>query len=66
MKKFAVAYIDFFDNNLVIEIVEAKDWYGAIYQHSLMPKEFVLSKESLQQAKNDAINGDCLIDVVEL
>lgn len=34
MKKFAVAFISFHENELVIEIVEAHNWMTAIMQHS--------------------------------
>lgn len=34
MKKFAVGYIDFYDNNLIIEIIEAEDWYAALSSHT--------------------------------
>ena len=36
MSKFAVGYINFFDNNLIVEIVEADNWFDAIWQHSKM------------------------------
>lgn len=70
MKKFAVGYIDFFDNNLIIEIVEAEDWYNALKEHSKIKKfsedECYLPSDSLEVAKNVAFNMDMMIDVVEI
>lgn len=36
MKKFAVGYIDFFDNELTIEVVEANDWYDAFNSNCMI------------------------------
>lgn len=70
MKKFAVGYIDFYDNELIIEIIEAKDWYAALRSHtklkSLNEDECYLSSDSLEAAKNIAFNSDFMIDVVEI
>ena len=69
MSKFAVAHIDFFDNDLIIEIVEANDWFDAIWHHSKMQledNEPWLPNTSLEDAKNKAFNCDRMIDVIEL
>lgn len=59
---FIVAYINFFDHDLKIKIVEAKDWKGAI------KKAFDLEFESddLEGAKEDAYNQDRLFEVKEV
>lgn len=70
MKKFAVGYIDFYDNEIFIEIIEAKDWYAALRSHtklkSLNEDECYLPSDSLEAAKDIAFNSDFMIDVVEI
>ena len=70
MKKFIVGYINFFDNNLIIEIVEAEDWHDAIFQHSKIKNGIddrsYISNETLEDAKEDAFDMDMMIDVIEL
>lgn len=70
MKKFAVGYIDFYDNELIIEIIEAEDWYTALRSHtklkSLNEDECYLPSDSLEAAKDIAFNSDFMIDVVEI
>ena len=67
MKKFAVGYIDFFDNELIIEIIEAEDWFSALSNHSKFKEdEIYLPNTSLKDAKNEAFNCDSMIDVIEI
>lgn len=70
MKKFAVGYIDFYDNELIIEIIEAEDWYAALSSHtklkSMNEDECYLPSDSLETAKDIAFNSDFMIDVVEI
>lgn len=70
MKKFAVGYIDFYDNELTIEIIEAEDWYAALSSHtklkSMNEDQCYLPSDSLEAAKNEAFNMDLMIDVVEI
>ena len=69
MNKFAVGYINFFDNNLIVEIVEADNWFDAIWQHSKMllgDDEPWLPSMSLEDTKIEAFNADMMIDVIKL
>ena len=70
MKKFAVGYIDFYDNELTIEIIEAEDWHTALNSHtklkSMSEDQCYLPSDSLEAAKNEAFNMDLMIDVVEI
>lgn len=78
MAKFAVGYINFYDNDLSIEIVDAADWKHALLAHSKIGhtnenvdwlfKSIDLSEStlSLEKVKEYAFDGDMAIDVVEI
>ena len=67
MKKYAVCYINFFDNKLIIEIIEAEDWFNALSNHSkFKDDEMYLPNTSLEDAKIEAFNCDSMIDVIEI
>ena len=68
MKRWAVGYINFYDNDLVIEIVEAADWRAALCAHSKLADmaEIVLNCADLEAAKVEAFDQDSMIDVVEI
>ena len=34
MSKFAVGYVNLYDENLIIEIIDAENWREAFYKHS--------------------------------
>ena len=66
MKRWAVGWTSFFDNDLTIEIIDAEDWHSALLKHSKIgedPWEFPLN---IEEAKAEAFNGDCMFDVVEI
>lgn len=66
-KTFAVGVINFFDNELIIEIVEAEDWKSALSLHSEVDSsDLVLEASSLEEAKSLAFDADSAIDVVEV
>ena len=71
MTKFAVAAMNFFDNELTIEIIEADNWCDALVQHT----QYKLDKsedepfdwpKDMEDAKAEAFNMDSMFDVVEL
>lgn len=68
MKKFAVGHIDWFDNNLIIEIIEAEDWKSALMKHSKIASDWEVDYfgETLEEAKSNAFDSDMMIDVIEL
>ena len=39
MSKFAVGHIDYFNNNLIIEIIKAENWKDALFKHSKLISE---------------------------
>jgi len=66
-KQFAVAWINFFDNDLTIDIVWAKDWREAAL--SCSPSQFDNLDEipeDVTEAKQMAFDRDSMFEVVEL
>jgi hypothetical protein len=71
MKRFAVGYMNFFDNDLIVDVVEAVDWFEAIKKHrSLLQEanEWFSEIESLklEDVKDKFFNNEELIDVKEI
>lgn len=73
MKKFAVGYISFFDNDLVVDIVEAEDIKSAILSHKKLKtddKDFAEwinnMPDSLEDIQTEFFNSDQGIDVKEI
>ena len=69
MKKYAVAYMNFFDNELTIEFVEAETEKQAIFSHSKMQSDSGWSEElsdNLDEIKQAFFDGDTLVDVKEI
>lgn len=73
--KYAVGVMNFFDNELVVEIVEALSVKEALCKHSFIFKnsdEKTLDNwingmpDSLDKIKEDFMNADWLVDVVEI
>jgi hypothetical protein len=64
MKRFAVGFISFFDNELKIQIVEADDWYSALTK--AFPQDFNWPSSSLANAKTYAFDCDSMIEVTEI
>lgn len=64
MRNFAVASMNFFDNNLKITFVKAENWKSALGQvEDLSNYEL---PDDLEEAKAEAFNGDWVFDVKEL
>lgn len=64
-KLWAVGYLSFFDNDLIVEIVEGKDWIEAINNHSKI--QYVKEEEeSIDTAKTNAVDQDWTFDVKEI
>ena len=64
MKRYAVAFISFHDNELTTEIIEANTWQEALEKHS--QKLDWIEGNTLEEMKANAFDGDCTIDVVEI
>lgn len=69
-KLFAVSYMDFFTNNLVTEFHQAQCWQDALMMHSNVTQcgefEAYLMTQEMEDAQEDAFNGDWLFDVKEV
>ena len=66
MTKFAVSYINFFDNNLITKIVSVEGtWRDALLTAFPDMKEFQIPN-NLKDAKTQAFDGDCMIEVMEI
>lgn len=68
-KKYAVAYMNFSDNDLQIKIVNAPDWKSAA--GAAFPERIDLDvteslPDNLEAAKEEAFDQDWLFDVVEI
>lgn len=62
MKKFAVGYVNLFDNILNIKIINAKDWKDALLNTFAID----LKVDQLEAAKEVAFDMDFLFDVKEV
>lgn len=69
MRRFAVAFVSFFDNSLTIEFVEAPNWQEAIPKHSQLAstQDWVSNMPwDLEAAKQYFFDSDCLFAVEEV
>ena len=73
MTKYAVAYINNFDNDLSIEIVEAMDIIEAVTKHPQTEMDYNSLKEAIGESDDELsalkkffFDMDASIDVVEL
>lgn len=64
MKKYAVAYMNFFDNDLKIKIVGSLGWRDALIK--AFPIMSWVSSGNLEESKETAFDHDVLFDVVEI
>ena len=71
MKKFAVGFLSFFENDLIVEVVEADNWRDAIFKHTSLisddMEEWIADMpEGLEEIKEAMFNGEIAIDVKEI
>lgn len=62
MARYAVGYINYFDNEMVIEIVQANNWHEALAQHSQIG-EMEYPTDDIKEAKQEFFNCDSMFDV---
>ena len=69
--RYAVAYVNLFDNELSVEILEGSSWRDALLRHSYFvsmlnscPEWIDLIPKDLEDAKDYCFECDSLIDVV--
>jgi hypothetical protein len=82
MKKFAIGYISFFDNELLLDVVDAEDEFEAAskaFNLYLKDKETNYDKgwedwvkevtnnaKTLEEILEEAFNADCMIQIKEI
>jgi len=69
MKTFIVAYINWFDHELVQERVTAEDWRDAFTKHSkaneLWPTKASVPDDA-EEARQHCFDCDCMMDAFEV
>jgi len=66
MKKYAVSYMDFFDNDLTTRIVEVDgDWKDALKEAFPRTSNDIHGDE-IEEVKDNAFDQDWLFEVVEI
>ena len=66
MKRYAVAHISYFDNELTIVIVEADSISKAIAMHPAVGDYDIPENATLEQLKIMFFNGDAAIDCIAI
>ena len=71
--KYAVSYMNFWDNEMEIQIVEASGWKDALSKHTGFnkpeyPEDHDMSwiSDDMKDAKSDMFNADMVFDVIEI
>lgn len=73
MKRWAVSYISFSDNDLTTVVVSADDWFGALGQHPKLQGDADQTEWlnemrllDIESVKQEFFNGDAMVDCVEI
>ena len=68
MKRWAVGYVDCYDNTLTIEIISAETWDKALIAHSMIGSRAadMIDTNSLGNTAQKFFDCDSLVDVVEI
>jgi hypothetical protein len=71
MRTYVVTVMNFFDNDMKSEKIEADSWKEALLKHSSMLNEDGSIGEdwfsnTIEEAKNDAFNADLMFEVIEI
>ncbi len=72
MSRWVVSYINWFDNNLTSEIVEADSWHDAIFKHSAVAKNLDpewhadLLKMDPENVKQAFFDCDSMIEAIKI
>lgn len=62
--KYVVGYLDFFDNEMLLEQIQADSPEDAVAKHSKLSKSFLPAK--LEEMQEHLFNSDTVIDVLEI
>ena len=66
MKRWAVGFISTYDSELEIEIISADTWQSALSMHGQLSDMLPIGCNTLEQAKDNALDSGYVIDVVEI
>jgi hypothetical protein len=67
MKLYAVAFINFLDNELSVELVEARNIVGAIVMHSKVDAKWLKDyPNDISQLRTLFLELDMAVDVIEI
>lgn len=68
MKKYAISFIDFHENDLIIKVVETDgSWKDALVKSQFVDDENAETlDDDMKNAKEQAFNQDWLFEVVEI
>lgn len=67
MRRFAVAVIMFFDNELKIKIVKAENWKDALKEAFPIEADFVIiTGNDILETKRQAFDQDWMFEVIEV
>ena len=71
MKKYAVSYINFFNNELTTEIVEAETIKEAVAKHSKISSdghilEYMQNCKDLDEIQTKFFDTDCMVSVIAI
>lgn len=69
MKKFCVSYISFYDNELMLEVVQAESETDAVLKASFGLAEYLKQEgieQSLEGYKQACFNADSMVNTIEV
>ena len=69
MSKYAVGYLNYFNNDMSIEIIEANNWKEALFMHSELEGDKDRQEDcgdTLEDVKHYLFDCDIAVDVIKI
>lgn len=66
MNDYVVSYLDFFDNNIVMERIKAPNKAAAALAHSKITGYDYSPEQSFEDLQSDLVNCEIAVEVMEL
>lgn len=66
MKQYCVAYISFFDNDLLQTFIWADSEKEAVLKYPGLEHFFTTEDTTIEEAKCNAFDSDCMFSVIEI